>query len=83
MYNVCFFLQDHLTYRIFSVEYANLAIIDLAKAATIEGRGELVLQVKKALANHGFFYAINHGYTQAQVLIFILCCVLISQSYIA
>lgn len=49
------------------MEYADLAIIDLAKAATPEGRSELAMQVQEALATHGFFYAINHGYTQAQV----------------
>jgi len=57
-------LLPHLS---FSVEYANLVTIDLAKAATAEGRVELVVQVQEALATHGFFYAINHGYTKVQV----------------
>ena len=47
--------------------YADLAIIDLSKAKTPEGRAELVPQLREALATTGFFYAINHGYSQAQV----------------
>lgn len=50
------------------MEYADLAIIDLSQAKTLEGRAELVIQVREALATQGFFYAINHGYTQAQVV---------------
>jgi len=46
--------------------YADLAIIDLGKAITPEGRAELAAQVCDAMAKHGFFYAINHGYTSAQ-----------------
>ncbi|KZP34083.1 Clavaminate synthase-like protein [Athelia psychrophila] len=49
-----------------SVDYVDLAVIDLSKAATPEGRAQLVPQVRKALATQGFFYAINHGYTQEQ-----------------
>jgi len=49
------------------VEFADLAIIDLSKAHTPEGRQELYPQLREALRTHGFFYAINHGYTQAQV----------------
>lgn len=49
------------------VPYADLAIVDLAKAATLEGRVELAAQVRDAMAKHGFFYAINHGYTSSQV----------------
>lgn len=55
------------------MEYADLAIIDLAKAATQEGRSELLIKVKEAFVNQGFFYAINHGYTQAQVIPVCLC----------
>ncbi|EIW79587.1 Clavaminate synthase-like protein [Coniophora puteana RWD-64-598 SS2] len=49
-----------------NLKWADLAVIDLAKAGTPEGRTELALEVNKALRNHGFFYVINHGYTQAQ-----------------
>ncbi|KAH7928364.1 Clavaminate synthase-like protein [Leucogyrophana mollusca] len=48
------------------LDYADLAIIDLSKAATPEGRAALASELKTALLTHGFFYAINHGYTQAQ-----------------
>jgi isopenicillin N synthase-like dioxygenase len=50
------------------VEYADLAIIDLSKAGTLEGRFELAKDVREALRNQGFFYVVNHGYTLAQVL---------------
>ncbi|KAJ8074632.1 hypothetical protein PM082_022210 [Marasmius tenuissimus] len=48
------------------LEYANLAIIDLSKAATPEGRQELAIQVSDAMHEQGFFYIVNHGYTQSQ-----------------
>jgi len=48
------------------VDFADLAIIDLSKAHTPEGRAELCPQLRDALRTQGFFYAINHGYTQAQ-----------------
>lgn len=50
-----------------AVDYADLAIIDLAKAGTPEGRAELTVEVCDAMKNQGFFYAINHGYTPSQV----------------
>ena len=49
------------------VEFADLAIIDMSGAHTPEGRQELYPQLRDALHTHGFAYAINHGYTQAQV----------------
>ena len=49
------------------MEFADLAIIDLSKAHTPEGRQELYPQLRDALRTQGFVYAINHGYTQAQV----------------
>lgn len=49
------------------MDYADLAVIDLAKAATPEGRAELVVQLCDAMRDVGFFYVINHGYTQEQV----------------
>ncbi|KAF8551423.1 Clavaminate synthase-like protein [Imleria badia] len=48
------------------LDFADLAIIDLSKAQTPEGRAELVPQIRDALRTNGFIYAINHGYTQAQ-----------------
>ncbi|KAG0702541.1 hypothetical protein DFH29DRAFT_982301 [Suillus ampliporus] len=48
------------------LEFADLAIIDLSKAHTPEGRAELCRQLRDAQRTHGFVYAINHGYSQAQ-----------------
>ncbi|KAF9014245.1 hypothetical protein BDQ17DRAFT_1342371 [Cyathus striatus] len=48
------------------LEYADLPIIDLAKARTPEGRRRLAVQLCDAMKTHGFFYAINHGYTQEE-----------------
>ncbi|TRM58072.1 hypothetical protein BD626DRAFT_586345 [Schizophyllum amplum] len=48
------------------LEYADLAIIDLSKAATAEGRKALAEEVSEALRSRGFFYVVNHGYTQEQ-----------------
>jgi isopenicillin N synthase-like dioxygenase len=49
------------------VEYADLAIIDLSKAETETGRKALAAEVVQAMTTHGFFYVVNHGYTQEQV----------------
>ncbi|KAJ7455640.1 hypothetical protein B0H11DRAFT_2322421 [Mycena galericulata] len=49
-----------------NLEYADLAIIDLSKATTAVGRKALAAEVVSAMASHGFFYVINHGYTQEQ-----------------
>ena len=49
------------------VDYADLAIVDLAKAATPEGLQELVGQVQAGMREYGFLYVINHGLTQEQV----------------
>lgn len=57
-------VSDALSYL---VQYADLTIIDLSKAATAEGRAELAVELREALTTHGFCYIINHGYTQAQV----------------
>ncbi|KZT08059.1 Clavaminate synthase-like protein [Laetiporus sulphureus 93-53] len=48
------------------LEYADLPIIDLSKADTPEGRMALAQEVRQAMTAHGFFYVINHGYTQAE-----------------
>ncbi|KAJ7851329.1 hypothetical protein B0H13DRAFT_2400039 [Mycena leptocephala] len=48
------------------LEYADLAIIDLSKAKTEAGRKALTAEVVSAMHSHGFFYVINHGYTQEQ-----------------
>ena len=53
------------------MDFADLAIIDLSKAHTPEGRVELAPQLRDALRTNGFVYAINHGYTQAQVSLII------------
>lgn len=49
------------------MDYADLAIVDLSKGSTTEGRNQLVAQVCEAMVTQGFFYAINHGFTQPQV----------------
>ncbi|KAG1859262.1 Clavaminate synthase-like protein [Suillus subluteus] len=49
-----------------NLQYADLAIIDLSKAATAEGRAELAVELREGLTTRGFCYIINHGYTQAQ-----------------
>lgn len=49
-----------------NLDYADLAIIDFAKASTPEGRAELAIQARDAMREQGFFYLINHGYTQEQ-----------------
>ena len=48
------------------VDFTDLAT-DLSKANTAEGRTELAPQLRDALRTNGFVYAINHGYTLAQV----------------
>ena len=48
------------------VEYADLAIIDLSKVSTPEGRATLANEVRDALNTTGFFYVINHGFTQEE-----------------
>ena len=53
------------------MDFVDLAIIDLSKAHTLEGRAELAPQLRDALRTNGFIYAINHGYTQAQVSLII------------
>ncbi|KAG6826198.1 hypothetical protein H0H92_000760 [Tricholoma furcatifolium] len=49
-----------------NLDFADLAIIDLAKYGTPEGNAELVSQVRDAMRTIGFFYVINHGYTPEQ-----------------
>ncbi|KAF5371420.1 hypothetical protein D9757_009991 [Collybiopsis confluens] len=48
------------------LEWADLAIIDLSKAETPEGRSALAQEVVEAMNSQGFFYVINHGYTIEQ-----------------
>ncbi|KAJ8522097.1 hypothetical protein ONZ45_g1321 [Pleurotus djamor] len=50
-----------------ALAFAELTVIDISKAKTAEGKTELVLQIREALANVGFFYVVNHGYTVAQI----------------
>ncbi|KAG1819133.1 Clavaminate synthase-like protein [Suillus subaureus] len=49
-----------------NLEYANLAIIDISKASSEEGCAALAIELREALLNLGFFYVVNHGYSQAQ-----------------
>ncbi|KAF7439778.1 hypothetical protein PC9H_000114 [Pleurotus ostreatus] len=48
------------------LDFADLAVIDLSKASTLEGQAELVQQTRKALSEVGFFYVVNHGYSPSQ-----------------
>ena len=48
------------------VDYADLSIIDLSKMNNADGRAVLASQVRDAMLTHGFFYVINHGYSQSQ-----------------
>ncbi|OCH85893.1 Clavaminate synthase-like protein [Obba rivulosa] len=48
------------------LEYADLVVIDLAKAKSPEGRAELAVQVHDAMITQGFFYVVNHGLTPVQ-----------------
>ncbi|KZT29993.1 Clavaminate synthase-like protein [Neolentinus lepideus HHB14362 ss-1] len=48
------------------LDYADLPIIDLSKAATAEGRAELAIVARDAMRTQGFLCAINHGYTPTQ-----------------
>jgi len=52
---------------ILSVEWAELEVIDLAKAKTPEGKAELVIKARGAMHRQGFFYIINHGLEKDQV----------------
>jgi hypothetical protein len=49
------------------VDYADLAILDFAKASTSEGRAELAAAACDALQNVGFFYVVNHGLSTYEV----------------
>lgn len=49
-----------------NLEYADLAIIDISKASSEEGCAALAIEIKEALLNLGFFYVMNHGYSQTQ-----------------
>ncbi|KAF9237230.1 hypothetical protein BU15DRAFT_63296 [Melanogaster broomeanus] len=57
-------MTKHYALLEFRIYY--LAIIDLSKAHTPEGRADLAPQLRDPLRTNGFVYAINHGYTQAQ-----------------
>lgn len=48
------------------VDYADLSIIDLSKMDSADGRAVLASQVRDAMLTHGFFYVVNHGYSQSQ-----------------
>ncbi|KAJ3531483.1 hypothetical protein NM688_g7569 [Phlebia brevispora] len=56
--------EDH---RLFSLMLnADLAVIDLSKMSTPEGRAELVNTARDAMRDIGFFYVINHGLPREQ-----------------
>ncbi len=48
------------------MDYADLAVIDLSKAASETGRIELAQQIRGALKTAGFFYVVNHGLSTSQ-----------------
>jgi len=61
-------IYQYSTYpAILAVDWANLAVIDLSKATTLEGRKALVKQVHGAIKDDGFLYIINHGIKPEQV----------------
>lgn len=49
------------------VEFADLAVIDLSKTKTPEGRAEVAIIARDAMHKQGFFYVINHGLDKAEV----------------
>ncbi|KAG6897079.1 hypothetical protein C0992_004249 [Termitomyces sp. T32_za158] len=49
-----------------NLDFADLAIVDFAKFGTPKGKAQLVQDVRNAMSTVGFFYVINHGYTQEQ-----------------
>ena len=49
------------------MDWADIPIIDLSRASTEEGRAKLGQQVRDALISVGFFYIVNHGYSEEQV----------------
>ena len=52
----------------FTVDYADLAILDLSKAHTAEGLAVLAEQARSAMREQGFFYVTNHGLSNEQVI---------------
>ncbi|KAI6145075.1 hypothetical protein BKA82DRAFT_27836 [Pisolithus tinctorius] len=48
------------------LDYADLPTINLSKMESAQCRATLASQVRDALLTHGFFYIVNHGYSQAQ-----------------
>ncbi|KAG6835985.1 hypothetical protein H0H93_012534 [Arthromyces matolae] len=49
-----------------ALDFADLAIIDLAKYSTPEGKSQLVEDVRNAMSTIGFFYVVNHGFSSEQ-----------------
>ncbi|EIM91456.1 Clavaminate synthase-like protein [Stereum hirsutum FP-91666 SS1] len=52
------------------LKWAELEVIDLEKAKTIEGRAELVVKARDAMHKQGFFYVVNHGLEKAQASLY-------------
>lgn len=48
------------------LDCADLPTINLSKMESAQCRAALAFQVRDALLTHGFFYVVNHGYSQAQ-----------------
>ncbi|KIK68322.1 hypothetical protein GYMLUDRAFT_35707 [Collybiopsis luxurians FD-317 M1] len=48
------------------LDYAELPIVDFSSFADPAARSQLVAQVRSAMAEHGFFYVINHGLSSAE-----------------
>ena len=59
-----------LAHLLYSVDWAELPVIDISKAKTPQGRIELGPIVRDAMRNHGFMFVVNHGLTQAEVSVF-------------
>lgn len=51
----------------YTVDYADLAVLDLSQAHTSEGLALLAEQARSAMREQGFFYVINHGLSTEQV----------------
>lgn len=49
------------------MEWADLQLVDMSEAQTVEGRLKLAPAIRDAMAKTGFFYVVNHGYTPEKV----------------
>lgn len=51
----------------YTVDYVDLAIIDLSKVHTVDGRAELAVQARDAMRGQGFLCVVNHGLSRDEV----------------